>query len=76
MWMDPPAAIGCKSCVLNDLDLYVKNIHSGDNYYANNCNSLDANNNVERVRVNADDGDLFEISVHASNLITSNQMYS
>ena len=76
VWMDPPAAIGCKSCVLNDLDLYIKDINSGIEYYPNGHTSKDLDNNVERIRIDAKDSDRFEISVFASNLVTSSQKYS
>ena len=76
VWTDPAAAQGCISCVLNDLDIHLTDLHSGKVYFPNGLQSKDSNNNVERIRVEAKDGDSFMATISAVNLVTPLQKYS
>merc|ERR1711953_508897 len=52
VWMDPPASSGCRSCVLNNLDLAVTKDTSGLTvFHPNGMGGPDNVNNVERVRI-------------------------
>jgi hypothetical protein len=68
-WYDPPASNGCTKCLVNDLDLLVKNTSSSKTYYPNGLSKSDTVNNIERVRVkNTANGDKFRVSVEANML--------
>ena len=52
VWMDPPAAVGCKSCLLNDLDLSaIRNKNPNFIYYPNDLPSPEIMNNAERIKI-------------------------
>jgi len=80
VWTDPPASSGCAHCLINDLDLYVDLTKEGTNetirYYPNGLSGRDDTNNVERVRLPANDGDNFTMTVEGRNLATSDQNYA
>lgn len=78
VWTDPPAAAGCQSCLLNDLDLSIDRVGGGNakTYYPNGHGSKDDLNNVERIRFEVKDGESFDVTVYGENLSTSSQRYS
>jgi len=77
VWTDPPALSGCTHCLINDLDLVVRNKESGLVYFPNGKSEPDVDNNAERVIVNnVRNGDIFQISVIAKNLAFDTQRYS
>jgi len=58
----------CKSgCMVNDLDLLVTKDGSGK-IYPNGRTTRDSVNNVERVRVDTEAGDVFTVNVHGRNI--------
>jgi subtilisin family serine protease len=74
-WVEEGSSPGCKSCVLNDLDLSVS--FRGQIYYPNGRNSTDRTNIVERVIINgARGGETATISVDAHNLAWQTQKYA
>ena len=76
VWTDPAAAAGCAQCLVNDLDLSLKdsfgNIHNANGL----INTTDTFNNVERIRVPAADGDNFVVFVNGTNMASLAQNYS
>ena len=75
-WYDPPSALGCTKCLLNDLNLFVT---SGSKTYKSNGyeSQKDELNNAERVQINVQEaGDQFTIHVEATDLVTDDQMYA
>ena len=50
-WNDPPATVGCTSCLVNDLDLVVVDMSTWVKYYPNGKATPDRINNVERIRI-------------------------
>ena len=77
--MDPPTLPGCRSCVLNDLDLYIKKNGTADGkkYFPNGLDRRDDTNNAERIQIeDVANGDSFKISVNAYNLFTTQQKYA
>lgn len=76
VWHDPPGAASCRTCLLNDLDLYVTN-DAGEKFYPNGLNSKDSVNNAERVQLtNLSSGERYIVHVSASDLEESPQKYS
>ncbi|KAL7554072.1 hypothetical protein ACHAWF_017502 [Thalassiosira exigua] len=73
-WYDAPAQIGCMRCIVNDLDLSVR--IDGSITYPNGRNDRDSTNTVERVRINAGDGEEVQIVVNAQNFALASQKYS
>eukprot|EP01083_Nonionella_stella_P007317 21158_1 len=73
-WYDPPGAAHCTKCLVNDLDLSVKD--GRQILYPNGKSSPDRINNSERVRVEVQAGQKLEILVKAHNLATETQKYS
>ena len=70
-WNDPPAIVGCTSCLVNDLDLVVENMSTSVKHYPNGRVTPDRINNVERVRISNDrnsSGHSFRITVSATRL--------
>jgi hypothetical protein len=77
VWTDPPAAAGCASCLLNDLDLFITQVGRSVPYYPNGRIDPDTVNNVERIRIaNAIHGATFVVHVNGRNLESSSQDYS
>lgn len=50
-WYDAPGSVGCTSCVMNDLDLYIEEVNGVEKFYPNGLSSRDRKNTVERIRV-------------------------
>jgi len=75
-WIDPPGESGCKSCLMNDLDLVLINNDNDQETFPNGNDDADDINNVERVRVQVDSGDVYTVRVEASNLAYSSAKYS
>lgn len=70
-WTDPPATIGCVSCLVNDLDLVVEDVSTSTKHYPNGRTTPDRTNNVERVRIDNDklaSGQRYRVSVSANHL--------
>ena len=68
-WYDPPASVGCTSCLVNDLDLVVKNVESSVSHYPNGLSAPDRTNTAERVQINRGDilfGQRYRITVSVS----------
>ena len=75
VWTDPPALSGCTHCLINDLDLVVRNKESGLVYFPNGKSEPDADDNAEHVNVNdVRHGDFFQTS--AKNLAFDTQRHS
>lgn len=75
VWTDHPGTPGCTHCLVNDLDLMVTD-SSGVKHYPNGLTQRDSSNNVERIRIPADMGDEFTVTVTGANLIVNQQAYS
>ena len=73
-WYDPPATSGCKSCIVNDLDLFIRT--SSGVTYPNGGNSKDSKNTVERIQISSSDGEEVRIVVEAKNFATYGEKYS
>jgi subtilisin family serine protease len=73
-WYDAPASTGCKSCVVNDLDLFIRT--SSGVVYPNGRNSKDSQNTVERIQISPSDGEEVRIVVEATNFATYGEKYS
>ena len=76
-WNDPPGPVGCTKCLVNDLDLSIKDgltvVHP------NGRSSPDTTNNVERIRTLPEvnrNGQEMRIFVNAKNLAFHGQKYS
>jgi hypothetical protein len=70
-WTDPPATIGCTSCLVNDLDLVVEDVGTFAKHYPNGKQTPDRINNVERVRIDSAQlasGQKFRVRVTASHI--------
>ena len=75
VWADPPGALGCTHCLINDLDLeVVKNNNLPT--YPNGQSSKDDTNNVERIQIPVSHGDIVQVAVKGANLAQSPQTYS
>ena len=79
VWMDPPGAVGCKACVLNDLDLAVYLKRAPEQIFY--PNSLRTNperiDNAERIKISGlRRRDKIIVEVKASNLVTTSQRYA
>ncbi|KAL7539054.1 hypothetical protein ACHAXR_009628 [Thalassiosira sp. AJA248-18] len=70
-WYDPPGAIGCMKCLVNDLDLLVENLSASKKHFPNGVAQPDTMNNIERVRIGKRKtslGDRYKVTVKASSL--------
>jgi len=76
VWTDPPATSGCRSCVLNNLDLTAEKSGSTGAIFPNGLTGPDSINNVERIRVSVEEGDEITFKVEATNLSTASQSYA
>ncbi len=66
-WYDPPAANGCTKCLVNDLDLVVRNLDSSERFFSNGDSKRDSVNNLERIRIsNTSTGDRYRVIVTSS----------
>jgi subtilisin family serine protease len=52
-WFDAPGSVGCTSCIMNDLDLYIEEVNGSDTFYPNGLSRRDKKNTVERIRVSS-----------------------
>jgi subtilisin family serine protease len=52
-WFDAPGSVGCTSCIMNDLDLYIEEVNGSDTFYPNGLSRRDRKNTVERIRVSS-----------------------
>ena len=76
-FLDPPGVLGCKSCLINDLDLFIKKDALSKTWFPNGRSSPDTSNNAERVIIpNVQDGEKYFINVEARNLDRASQVYS
>ncbi len=81
-WYDPPGAMSCAKCLLNDLDMMVhqvtrKGIVKGSTgISANGSNGKDSDNNVERIRFKMKGARIYRIRILASNLSSSEAKFS
>ena len=78
VWMDPPGAVGCRSCVLNDLNLSGQSLKKPfTKFYPNDLPSEEVTNNAERIIINGlRKGEKISITVKASNLVTADQTFA
>eukprot|EP00566_Odontella_aurita_P002988 CAMPEP_0113533400 /NCGR_PEP_ID=MMETSP0015_2-20120614/4586_1 /TAXON_ID=2838 /ORGANISM="Odontella" /LENGTH=1015 /DNA_ID=CAMNT_0000432453 /DNA_START=81 /DNA_END=3125 /DNA_ORIENTATION=+ /assembly_acc=CAM_ASM_000160 len=78
VWMDPEVYLGCKECVVNDLDIIITRNESTDEvFYPNGRSSRDDTNNAERIVIaDANDGDSFILNVTAFNLDSVTQQFA
>jgi hypothetical protein len=79
-WHDPPAAVGCTVCLVNDLDLLIEDISTSPavKHYPNGRKTPDRINNVERIQISNSSGRRYRITVAATRLGPKydNQKYS
>lgn len=81
-WYDPPGAMSCAKCLLNDLDMmvhWVTNrgmVKATSGISANGSNGKDSDNNVERIRFKMKGRRIYRIRILASNLSTSEAKFS
>ena len=76
-WNDPPGPVGCTKCLVNDLDLSIKDGFA--TVHPNGRRSPDTTNNVERIRTLPEvnkNGQELRIFVNAKNLAFNGQKYS
>eukprot|EP00804_Cyclotella_cryptica_P019230 CCRYP_006131-RA/>CCRYP_006131-RA protein AED:0.31 eAED:0.31 QI:0/0/0/1/1/1/2/0/326 len=50
-WYDAPGAVGCTHCVMNDLDLFIEDMHGSEMFYPNGLSYRNKKNTAERIRV-------------------------
>ena len=72
--LDPPGSVGCKNCLMNDVDLSIQT--SSGTRYPNGRTSRDSKNTVERIVTNPSHGEGVSILVDATNFATKAQRYS
>ncbi len=75
-WMDPPSSNGCMKCMINDIDLMLTKGGSSQSIYPNGKGNADRVNNIERIRIDVNDGEEYKLSVYGKDLISSTQSYS
>mmetsp|Transcript_18803 Transcript_18803/g.38949 ORF Transcript_18803/g.38949 Transcript_18803/m.38949 type:complete len:971 (-) Transcript_18803:482-3394(-) len=75
VWTDPRVGTFCSvSCVLNDLDLTIRQIETDSVFYPNGRNSPDDTNNVERIRLEQPrSGNTYEVVVKGSQLMEAQE---
>lgn len=73
-WYDPPGTPGCTRCLINDLDVSIK--QSSGVTYPNGRRNRDTVNTVERVQTEVTNGEEVRIIVDATNLSLYSQKYS
>jgi len=77
VWTDPPGAQGCKKCLIHDVDLsVVSSKNPGVSYFPNGLNGPDRNNNAERIRMPAENGEILTIKVNGYNLVYGQQRFA
>lgn len=78
VWADTPARTGCMACLLNDLDLEAtQETATGTKvHFPNGLRNKDFKNNVERIRFDANPGDIIEVTVRAARLDEWSQSYA
>ena len=78
VWSEPGSSLGCRRCLLNDLDLFVIPVADPSTvYHPNGLDKRDSLNNAERVIVpDASAGETFKIFVEAHNLLEEEQTFS
>lgn len=78
IWSEPGSSLGCRRCLLNDLDLFVIPVADPSTvYYPNGHDKRDNLNNAERVIIpDAAAGETFKIFVEAHNLLGDDQTFS
>lgn len=79
VWMDPPGASGCRSCVLNGLDVtaYIEKRPETVFYPNGFQNNPETINNAERIKVRGlRRWDKVIVTVKASNLVTPSQNFA
>jgi len=77
VWTDPPGAQGCKKCLIHDVDLsVVSSKNPGVSYFPNGLNGPDRNNNAERIRMPAENGEILTIKVTGYNLVYGQQRFA
>ena len=78
VWSEPGSSLGCRRCLLNDLDLFVIPVADPATVYLpNGLGNRDSLNNAERVIIpDAASGETFKVFVEAHNLIGDEQSFS
>lgn len=79
VWADTPGTLGCKQCLLNDLDLKATQVTpTGTNVHFPNglVSGKDQKNNVERIRFDANPRDSITVTVTAAKLDMDSQSYA
>lgn len=78
VWSEPGSSLGCRRCLLNDLDLFVIPVADPATvYYPNDLDKRDSTNNAERVIIpDTVTGETFKIFVEAHNLLGEEQVFS
>ena len=78
VWSEPGSSLGCRRCLLNDLDLFVIPVADPATvYFPNGLDKRDSTNNAERVIIpDAVSGETFKVFVEAHNLLGDEQSFS
>lgn len=78
VWSEPGSSLGCRRCLLNDLDLFIIPVADPATvYFPNGLDKRDGTNNAERVIIpDAVPGETFKIFVEAHNLLGDEQSFS
>ena len=81
-WYDPPGAISCAKCLVNDLDIIVHGINAkgkvkaNSRVFPNGSATKDYRNNVERIRFNMKGIRRYRIRIRGANLSTATTRFS
>ena len=78
VWSEPGSSLGCRRCLLNDLDLFIIPVADPATvYFPNGLDKRDSANNAERVIIpDAVSGETFKVFVEAHNLLGDEQSFS
>ena len=81
-WYDPPGAISCAKCLVNDLDMIIHGINAKgkvkakSRVFPNGSTRKDYDNNVERIRFNMKGIKRYRIRIRGTNLSTATTTFS
>jgi len=82
VWNDPPGAMGCSKCLINDLDIMVHwvtangNVKPNSKQFPNGLSAKDNRNNVERVHFQMTGSRRYRIRIKGSNLASASTNFS
>lgn len=76
VWMDPPAPAQCTECLINNLDLFIKKRGHGMVNHPNGLMTPDSKNTAERIKLDASNGEIFDVYVKGTDLEGESQKYA